>query len=117
MRLAAFAAVTLTLSLTAGSTLAAERGTASVYADRFDGSRTASGEVFRQTKATAAHRKLPFGSVLKVTNLKNGRSVLVTVNDRGPHGNHKRVIDLSKAAAKQLALSGTAPVQVELISR
>lgn len=102
------------LCMTAGAD-AAERGTASVYADRFDGRRTASGDVFRQTKATAAHRRLPFGSVLKVTNLRNGKSVLVTVNDRGPHGNKSRVLDLSKAAAQQLALAGTAEVQVEVV--
>lgn len=115
MRLGTIAVTLLTLCLTAGAASAAERGVATVYADRFDGRRTASGEVFRQSVPTAAHRKLPFGSVVKVTNLANGRSVVVTVNDRGPHGNKKRVLDLSKAAAEQLALAGTAPVEFEVI--
>lgn len=115
MRRGSIAVALTMLCLTAGTAAAAERGVASVYADRFDGRKTASGEVFRQTKPTAAHRRLPFGSVLKVTNLRNGRSVLVTVNDRGPHGNRSRVLDLSKAAAQQLALAGTAEVEVEVI--
>jgi rare lipoprotein A len=99
----------------AEATAATERGTASIYADHFDGRRTASGEVFRQSATTAAHRRLPFGSKIKVTNLRNGRSVVVTVNDRGPHGNKKRVLDLSKAAARQLALAGTEQVEVEVV--
>lgn len=104
----------LCLTAGAGTAEAAERGKASIYADHFNGRRTASGEVFRQSKATAAHRKLPLGSVLKVTNTRNGRSVLVTVNDRGPF-NRRWVIDLSRSAAQQLALGSAADVELEVV--
>lgn len=115
--LSAAAAAALLHVMTPAAANATERGIASVYADKFDGRRTASGEIFRQSQPTAAHRRLPFGSVLKVTNLANGRSVLVTVTDRGPHGNRKRVLDLSRSAAQQLAMSGIAPVEVEIVTR
>jgi rare lipoprotein A len=73
-------------------------GLASYYADKFDGRQTASGEIYSHSKLTAAHPTLPFGTMLKVTNLKNGKSVIVRVNDRGPFVNG-RIIDLSKNAA------------------
>jgi rare lipoprotein A len=70
---------------------------ASYYADKFNGRKTASGEKFSNSKYTAAHKKLPFGTKVKVTNLANGKSVVVTVNDRGPFSRGKD-IDLSKKA-------------------
>jgi peptidoglycan lytic transglycosylase len=80
-------------------------GLASFYADKYNGRRTSSGEVFDQRKLTAAHKSLPFGTKLKVTNPDNGRSVIVTVNDRGPFV-RGRVLDLSKAAASKIGLIG-----------
>lgn len=78
-------------------------GVASYYGRRFDGRRTASGEAFDMHAMTAAHRTLPFGSRVRVTNPSNGKSVVVRINDRGPfHGN--RVIDVSRAAATELGL-------------
>lgn len=78
-------------------------GVASYYADKFNGRRTASGDTFSNSALTAAHRTLPFGSKVRVTNPDNGRSVVVRVNDRGPfHGS--RVMDLSRAAAEKLGL-------------
>lgn len=94
-----------------------ETGTASFYGARHHGKRTASGEPFNQHGLTAAHRSLPFGTRVKVTNLKNDRSVVVRINDRGPH-TRGRLIDLSKAAAQQLDMirSGTARVRVQSLS-
>ncbi|MBI2769440.1 MAG: septal ring lytic transglycosylase RlpA family protein [Burkholderiales bacterium] len=76
---------------------------ASWYGPRFHGRRTASGEVFNMHALTAAHPNLPFGSVVRVTNLDSGRSVDVRINDRGPHV-RQRIIDLSRAAAGALGL-------------
>ena len=80
-----------------------ETGKASYYADKFNGRKTANGEIFRNRKKTAAHKTLPFGTVVKVTNLRNGRSVKVRINDRGPFvaGRH---IDLSKKAARKIGM-------------
>jgi rare lipoprotein A len=78
------------------------KATASYYADKFNGKRTASGEKFSNRKLTAAHKKLAFGTKLKITNIANGKSVIVTVNDRGPFGGG-RDIDLSKKAFMQIA--------------
>src|SRR5690606_841766 len=88
-------------------------GKASSYGPRFHGRKTASGEIFNQHELTAAHRSLPLGTKVKVTNLKNGRSVVVRINDRGPYAKG-RVIDLSRAAAKRLGMlnSGVAQVRV-----
>ena len=107
-------ALTMATTLTAQIT---EVGIASFYADKFDGRTTASGEVFRQSKLTAAHRTLPFGTVVRVTNLDNNLSVEVTINDRGPFV-EKRIIDLSKSAAQKLKFvdNGTASVKVEVVS-
>jgi rare lipoprotein A len=77
-----------------------QTGTASYYANKFEGRKTASGETFRQDSLTAAHKSLPFGTILKVTNLSNDSVVIVKVNDR--IGNSSRVIDLSLKAAQQL---------------
>ena len=91
-------------------------GVASWYGKFFQGRTTASGEPYDQNQLTCAHRTLPLGSVLRVTNLRNNKSVIVTVNDRGPVP-ESRVIDLSRAAANALGFSdqGLAPVKVELI--
>lgn len=91
-----------------------ERGEASYYGRGFHGKETASGETFNQNDLTAAHRKLPLGTEAKVTNLENGKSVKVEVNDRGPYAKG-RVIDLSKGAAKKLGIDdeGTAKVKIE----
>jgi rare lipoprotein A len=77
-----------------------QTGTASYYANKFEGRKTASGEIFRQDSLTAAHKSLPFGTMLKVTNLSNDSVVIVKVNDR--IGTSSRVIDLSLKAAQQL---------------
>src|SRR5262245_410814 len=87
---------------------------ASWYGTGFHGRRTASGQVFDQERLTAAHKTLPFGTKLRVTNLRNGRSVLVTVTDRGPYVRNRQ-LDVSFGAARRLGLvgTGTAPVLVE----
>ncbi|HEY6363249.1 MAG TPA: septal ring lytic transglycosylase RlpA family protein, partial [Candidatus Binatia bacterium] len=84
---------------------------------RFHGKKTASGEIYNQHKLTAAHKTLPLGTKARVTNLDNGSTVEVEINDRGPFI-EGRIIDLSRAAAGALGFveSGTAPVQVELIA-
>ena len=95
-----------------------QSGNASWYGGKFHGRKTASGERYDMHAMTAAHRTLPIPSYVKVTNTRNGKSVMVKVNDRGPfHGN--RVLDLSKAAASQLGFlsSGTAHVKIETIGR
>ncbi|WP_288007562.1 septal ring lytic transglycosylase RlpA family protein [Thermonema sp.] len=93
------------------------KGMASYYADKFNGRKTASGEIFDNSRMTAAHRTLPFGTYVKVTNLANGKSVVVRINDRGPYA-HGRIIDLTKAAAIQLDMvrTGTAKVLVEEVA-
>ena len=84
---------------------------ASWYGPRFHGKRTANGERFNMYAMTAAHKTLPLSSYAEVTNLKNHRSVIVRINDRGPyHG--KRALDLSYAAAKELGITGTGSVQI-----
>lgn len=91
-------------------------GRASWYGPGFHGRTTASGDAFNQNALTAAHRKLPLGSTVQVTNLQNGRSVTVTINDRGPYV-RGRVIDLSRAAARDLGITrtGTAKVKIERV--
>lgn len=93
------------------------RGMASWYGPGFHGRQSASGERFNQNALTAAHRNLPFGTKVRVTNLNNGRSVVVRINDRGPYAGG-RIIDLSAAAAKMLGMiqSGVAPVEVQVLS-
>jgi rare lipoprotein A len=94
--------------------LARQHGKASFYSDRFRGRKTATGETFSQNKLTAASRDLPLGARVTVTNRRNGKSVDVKVNDRGPYV-RGRVIDLSKSAARKIGLGaqGIAPVTVE----
>ena len=91
----------------------ARRGLASYYADWFEGRKTASGEEYRKSEFTAAHRRLPLGTKVKVTNLKNGKSVVVRVNDRGP-ARHDRIIDLSGAAAEKIDMVSDGVVKVKL---
>jgi len=93
-----------------------QTGKASFYGNSYEGNPTASGEKYHANKFTAAHKTLPFGTVLKVTNLANNESVEVTVNDRGPFV-EGRVIDLSRAAAEKLKYinQGTADVRIEVV--
>ena len=93
-----------------------QTGKASFYADKFEGSPTASGEKYRHAKLTAAHKTLPFGTKVRVTNIANNQSVDVVVNDRGPYVDG-RVIDLSKSAAEKLGFinQGLAEVRIEVI--
>ena len=96
---------------------AAQRGKASWYGKRFHGQRTASGEIFKMSDLTAAHRTLPLLSYAKVTLLSTGKSVIVRINDRGPHILSHRIIDLSQAAATEIGLldRGTGDVLVERV--
>ena len=91
-------------------------GVASYYGKEHHGRKTANGEIFNMYKLTAAHRSLPFGSQVKVTNLSNQRSVIVRINDRGPYY-QGRIIDLSMAAAEQLDMiqCGITQVKVEIL--
>ena len=93
-------------------------GTASFYANSFNGKRTANGETFSQKKMTAACNVLPLGTWIRVTNLRNGRSVLVRTNDR-LHARMKRVVDLSRSAAEKLnyVKSGLTQVKVEVLGK
>jgi len=92
-----------------------ETGIASWYGGKWHGRRTASGERYNQDSMTAAHKRLPFGSKVRVTNLRNGKSCVVQINNRGPHV-RGRVIDLSVAAAKQIDAyqGGLTRVKVEV---
>ena len=91
-------------------------GEASWYGPGFYGNYTANGEIYRQGMMTAAHRTLPFGTKVRVTNLRNGRSAVIRINDRGPFVDH-RVIDLGQGAASSLGLisSGIAQVKLEVL--
>jgi rare lipoprotein A len=94
-----------------------QRGIASYYANKFEGRRTASGERYRGKELTAAHRTLPFGTRVRVTNLDNGRSIEVVINDRGPHVKG-RIVDVSRSAAVELGMiqKGLAKVVVEVLA-
>ena len=94
-----------------------DTGKASYYADSLQGRKTASGERYNRNKLTAAHRKLPFGTRVRVTNLKNNRSVVVRINDRGPFV-RGRIIDLSHQAARELDMvrTGVASVRVTVLT-
>lgn len=101
----------------APSTAADQAGLATWYGGSFAGRRTASGERFDPTKYTAAHRKLPFGTWVEVRRADTGRSVRVRINDRGPFGDERRIIDLSRKAAEDLDLvrEGVSRVEVRVI--
>ena len=90
-----------------------EEGMASWYGPGFQGRKTASGETFNTNDLTAAHKTLPFNTLLKVTNLENGKQTIVRVNDRGPYA-RGRIIDLSNAAKKEIEMGGLARVRIEL---
>jgi rare lipoprotein A len=94
-----------------------EKGVASWYGKRFHHKRTSSGERYNMYSMTAAHKTLPLSTLVRVTNLKNDRQVIVRVNDRGPYTDN-RVIDLSYAAAKKLKMvaAGTTNVKIETLS-
>jgi rare lipoprotein A len=94
-----------------------QEGLASVYGKQFNGKSTAGGEHYDSRALTAAHRTLPLGTEIRVTNLENGRSVRVRINDRGPNV-RGRIVDLSSSAAAALGFStGVARVRVEILSR
>lgn len=90
-----------------------EEGIASWYGPGFHGRKTASGEKFDTHELTAAHKTLPFGTILLVTNLENGKTTTVRINDRGPYA-RGRIIDLSMAAKKELEMGGLAKVRIEI---
>lgn len=97
-------------------------GFATFYSKGFEGEKTASGERFDGDKLVAAHRSLPFGTVVRVTNLENGRKVTVRIIDRGPYGENWRegtIIDLSRAAARRLGMlkDGQVRARVEILTR
>lgn len=91
-----------------------QTGKASFYADKFEGAPTASGEKYRHNKLTAAHKTLPFGTIVRVTNLTNNKSVDVVVNDRGPYVEN-RIIDLSKSAAEKLNFVNQGLTDIRLV--
>lgn len=91
-----------------------EEGMVSYYAEKFHGRKTASGQRFDKNAFTAAHRSLPFGTKVEVTNLSNGRSVIVVVNDRGPYA-RDRILDLSPAAARKIGLIGKGTVRARVV--
>ncbi len=108
------AAVLLSVGLT-GAALAAHAGENQVgLASIYSGGRTANGETAAPSRMTAAHRSLPFGTMVRVTNRNTGHSVVVRINDRGPFV-HGRVIDVTPAAAHQLGFSGLAPVALSVM--
>ncbi|KQM36014.1 septal ring lytic transglycosylase RlpA family protein [Chryseobacterium sp. Leaf201] len=90
---------------------------ASYYHNKFNGRKTASGEIFSNSKFTAANRTLPFGTNIKVTNLNNGKEVIVKINDRGPY-HSSRALDMSKAAFDEIGDTGngTIPVEYEIVN-
>ena len=93
------------------------KGDATYYADKFSGRRTASGEVYDPRAFTAAHRKLPFGTIVRVTRADTGAVVYVRITDRGPFGRARRIIDLSRAAAESLDMlhAGVVGVVVQVV--
>jgi len=95
-----------------------EEGDASWYGGKFQGRQTANGEIFDTEKMTAAHKTLPFNTVVKVINLSNNKSTIVRINDRGPFAK-ERIIDLSRAAAAEIDMvdAGVAPVQIEILQK
>ncbi|MCL1468849.1 septal ring lytic transglycosylase RlpA family protein [Argonema galeatum] len=106
------------ITLRAIPVVSSVRGLASWYGPGFHGNRSANGEIFNQNALTAAHRTLPFGTQVRVTNLNNGLSVVVRINDRGPYSG-RRIIDLSAAAARSLGMmqTGVATVSLEVLGK
>jgi rare lipoprotein A len=93
-------------------------GTASWYSDKFNGRQTANGEIFSQKKMTCAHNSLPMGTWLRVTNIRNKRSIIVKVNDR-LNAKNKRLVDLSRSGAEKLGIikNGLAKVRVDVLGK
>lgn len=108
--------VSLAASGCASTSRVTQSGLASWYGPDFHGKKTANGEVYDQNGLTAAHKTLPFDTIVRVTNLDNGRQVTVRINDRGPYV-QGRVIDLSRAAAREIQMigPGTARVRIEVL--
>jgi rare lipoprotein A len=116
MKLPGLIALVLALILPVAANAAnVQEGEASYYSDKLDGNKTASGETYDKNALTAAHRSLPFGTRVKVTYLKTGKSVEVVINDRGPHAKN-RIIDLSGAAAREIGLikAGHGKIKLEI---
>jgi rare lipoprotein A len=103
----------IAISFIASCGYTTRKGLASYYADSYEGKTTANGEVYRQNKITAAHKTLPFGTKVEVTNLSNNKSVVVRINDRGPFV-RGRIIDLTKAAAKEIEMVGAGVTKVKI---
>lgn len=122
MKIALFLAVFF--SLTASQVVAQEnedgivrkKGKATYYHSKFVDRKTSNGQIYRHEKLTAAHKTLPFGTEVTVTNLKNGKSVTVVVNDRGPFNKHL-MIDLSQSAAREIGMMGLGIAPVEISYR
>jgi rare lipoprotein A len=107
----------LTAQFQAAPAISTLEGEASYYSDRLSGHKTASGERYRPTALTAAHRSLPLGTVLRVTRSDGKRTVYVRVNDRGPFGRERRILDLSRAAFERLGKlrAGVLEVRAEVV--
>ncbi|MGP1665771.1 MAG: septal ring lytic transglycosylase RlpA family protein [Rhodanobacter sp.] len=90
-----------------------ESGQASYYADKYENRKTANGELYKHNLKTAAHKKLPFGTKVKVTNVANGKSVVVKINDRGPFVKG-RIIDLSKSAFSSIGKTSLGAIKVKI---
>ena len=103
----------LVISLLSSCGYTTRKGLASYYADSYEGKTTANGEIYRQGKITAAHKTLPFGTKVEVTNLTNNKSVVVRINDRGPFI-RGRIIDLTKAAAREIDMVGAGVAKVKI---
>ena len=102
----------------AGAASAPVKGICVYYNDKFQGHAVASGEKYDKEALTAAHKTLPFGTMVKVTHLKNNKSVVVRVNDRGPHGGSKaKIIEITSRAAKEIDMikAGKVEVQIEVV--
>jgi rare lipoprotein A len=106
----------LFISMSGAAFSQAQTGKASFYADKFEGVQTASGEKYKRKKLTGAHKTLPFGTKVRVTNLQNNKTVDIIINDRGPYVDG-RIVDLSKAAAEKLGFinKGITEVKLEVI--
>ena len=105
----------LMLTSCAGSKRFTQEGQASFYSNKLQGNKMANGEPYRKGKLTAAHKTLPFGTKVKVTNLQNGKKIKVKITDRGPYSKG-RILDLSMAAAERLDMvkAGVAPVKIKV---
>ena len=112
-RLTAAAAALAGLLLVGPALAQTQEGTASFYSDKFEGKKTASGQAYDKSALTASHKKLPYGTKVQVTNLANGKSVVVTVNDRMAQSN-KSVIELSRKAAEELDFTKSGKTKVKL---